>query len=85
MVPLAIAIGAGETSLAQIRDKINGAGAGVVASIRIDDALPPSTSPVMARLRAMGHVSRRSRAWRTATMMTSDRAVNGDMTGADGA
>ncbi|WP_088281814.1 flagellar filament capping protein FliD [Ideonella sp. A 288] len=34
--PVAIAIGAGETSLAKIRDKINGAGAGVVASIITD-------------------------------------------------
>lgn len=34
--PVTVTIGAGETSLASIRDKINGAGAGVVASIVTD-------------------------------------------------
>jgi len=37
----------------------------------------------MARLSTIGHVSRWSRAWRTATMRNSESAVNGDITGAD--
>ncbi len=57
---------------------------GDTASMRIDDTLPPSTSPVIARLSAIGQVSRWRRACRTRTMMTSEKAVNADITGASG-
>src|SRR5512138_727362 len=52
--------------------------AGVAASITMDDALPPSTRPVIARLRTIGHVSRRNRASRVTTMIKIESAVNGD-------
>ena len=57
---------------------------GVIASMTIDDTLPPRTRPVMARLNAMGHVPRWSRACRTRTMRSNEKAVNADITGAAG-
>ncbi len=61
--------------------KLAQSSAGVIASITIDDTLPPSTRPVIARLSAIGHVSRCSCAWRTATIRSSDSAVKGESTG----
>ena len=67
-----------------IPEKLAQSSGGITASMTIDDTLPPRTRPVMARLSAIGQVSRWRRACRTRTMMRSEKAVNGDITGAAG-
>ena len=46
--------------------------------------MPPRTRPVRARLSVSGQLSRCKRACRTETMMSNEKAVKGDMTGAVG-
>jgi flagellar hook-associated protein 2 len=62
--PVSISIGAGDTSLSSIRDKINGAGAGVVASIVTDAS--------GARLSLRSSATGAENAFRITTSETSD-------------